>query len=297
MSDRYYVYVYIDPRNLEEFYYGKGKGSRSQAHLQDTGDSVKVARIKAIQQEGLEPIIRIIARGLTSAEALMVETTLIWKLGRTLTNVASGQYVEKFRPPDTFHKRLARFDFENGIYYVNVGEGETRNWDDCLRFGFLAAGGKPKWSDPLRGLEEGDVVVAYLKGAGYVGVGLVRSPAVLKRSVSTTLSNPTLHTTLTTTRTCEYVVRRRVGASSREGRGQVGSEEWPLHDHAYPGIARCPTDHHCVHRRRLWSRSGISGRRRCHLSAASSTEAHLASYRRDCGHVLAASLPAGEGLD
>jgi hypothetical protein len=177
VTDRYYVYVYIDPRNLEEFYYGKGTGSRSHAHLHDEGDSVKVARIKAIQKEGLEPTIRIIARGLTSAEALMVETALIWKLGRTLTNVASGQYVGRFRPPDTFHKRLARFDFENGIYYVNVGEGETRNWADCRRFGFLAAGGHPKWSDAIRGLEVGDVVVAYLKGAGYVGVGVVRSSA------------------------------------------------------------------------------------------------------------------------
>ena len=89
MIDRYYVYVHIDPRNLEEFYYGKGTGARSHAHLQDAGDSVKVARIKAIQKEGLEPLIRIIARGLTSEEALMVETALIWKLGRTLTNVAS----------------------------------------------------------------------------------------------------------------------------------------------------------------------------------------------------------------
>lgn len=178
MTDRYYVYVYIDPRNLEEFYYGKGTGSRSHAHLQDAGDSVKVARIRAIQKEGLEPTIRIIARGLTSAEALMVETALIWKLGRTLTNVASGQYVGHFRPRDTLHKRLARFDFENGIYYVNVGEGETRNWTDCRRFGLLVAGGHPKWSDPLRGLEEGDVVVAYLKGAGYVGVGIVKSRAV-----------------------------------------------------------------------------------------------------------------------
>ena len=26
----YYVYVYIDPRNHEEFYYGKGKGSRQR---------------------------------------------------------------------------------------------------------------------------------------------------------------------------------------------------------------------------------------------------------------------------
>lgn len=178
VSDRYYVYVYIDPRNFEEFYYGKGTGSRSHAHLQDAGDSVKVQRIRAIKAEGLDPIIRIIARGLTSEEALMVETALIWKLGRNLTNVASGQYVGRFRPPDMLHKRLPRFDFENGIYYVNVGEGAHRNWDDCREYGFLTAGGLPRWRDAICGLEVGDVVVAYLKGKGYVGVGVVRSAAV-----------------------------------------------------------------------------------------------------------------------
>ena len=34
----YYVYTYIDPRNLEEFYYGKGKGSRKSAHIFDVAD-------------------------------------------------------------------------------------------------------------------------------------------------------------------------------------------------------------------------------------------------------------------
>jgi hypothetical protein len=36
MSDsnaQWYVYVYIDPRNFEEFYYGKGKGNRKEAHI------------------------------------------------------------------------------------------------------------------------------------------------------------------------------------------------------------------------------------------------------------------------
>lgn len=178
MAGKHYVYVYIDPRNLEEFYYGKGTGSRSHAHLAEDNDSEKVARIKAIRAEGLEPMIRVIARGLTSEEALMVETALIWKLGRTLTNVAAGQFVSRFRPPNTLHKRLARFDFENGIYYFNVGEGPTRNWDDCRTHGFLAAGGGPQWRDQILGIEPGDVVVAYLKGHGYVGAGTVTAGAV-----------------------------------------------------------------------------------------------------------------------
>ena len=44
--------------------------------------------------------------------------------------------------------------------------------------GFLAAGGDPKWSTQLCRLTEGDVVVAYLKGKGYVGVGTVSARAV-----------------------------------------------------------------------------------------------------------------------
>ena len=68
MSD-YYVYVYIDPRNYEEFYYGKGKGSRKDAHLGDAEDSAKTRRISEIKQEGLAPIIRVIARDITESEA------------------------------------------------------------------------------------------------------------------------------------------------------------------------------------------------------------------------------------
>jgi hypothetical protein len=30
MKNDYYVYVYIDPRNFEEFYYGKGRGNRKE---------------------------------------------------------------------------------------------------------------------------------------------------------------------------------------------------------------------------------------------------------------------------
>lgn len=76
MSDDYYVYVYIDPRNLEEFYYGKGKGSRKSAHLQDVSDSEKSRRIKNIKEAGLEPTVRVIASNLTEQEALLVEATL-----------------------------------------------------------------------------------------------------------------------------------------------------------------------------------------------------------------------------
>ena len=62
---------------------------------------------------------------------------------------------------------------EDNVYYVNVGEGPTRCWEDCRDFGFLAAGGGKKWSNQLYRLKENMVVLAYLKNYGYVGIGRV----------------------------------------------------------------------------------------------------------------------------
>jgi hypothetical protein len=39
------VYVYIDPRNYEEFYFGRGRSSRKVAHLNDSADIEKTRRI------------------------------------------------------------------------------------------------------------------------------------------------------------------------------------------------------------------------------------------------------------
>ena len=178
MND-FYVYVYIDPRNLEEFYFGKGRGSRKHAHLTDTSDSDKARRIAAIKQAGLEPIIKVIARNLSDHDALLVEKTLLWKLGRNLTNVSSGHYAENFRPHDTMHVDLHGFDFQTGLYYYNVGEGEHRCWLDYMNFGFISAGQGIGWGKAMQGFQVGDVVAAYLKrnrhGGGFVGIGRVTS--------------------------------------------------------------------------------------------------------------------------
>jgi len=180
-EDIYYVYVYIDPRNYEEFYFGKGKADRKNAHLNKDDDTEKTKRIQSIHKEGLSPIIKVIAKGLTEDEAFLVEKTLIWKLGKNLTNISSGHFSDKFRPHNTLHLDLPYFDFNNGIYYLNVGEGKTRNWEDCSKYGFISAGQDSKWSDPLKRLEIGDIVVAYLKlnnqGGGYVGIGKVTDKA------------------------------------------------------------------------------------------------------------------------
>lgn len=177
----YYVYVYIDPRNFEEFYYGKGKGDRKYSHLDyynDIKENKKTDLIKEIRGGGREPIIKVIATNLTEHEAFLIEKTLIWKLGRQLTNISSGYFAEKFRPHNKMHLDLYGFDYQNGIYYFNVGEPEYRAWADCRKYGFLSAGHGKIWGEQAKSLRVGDIVAAYLSGKGYVGVGVVSESAV-----------------------------------------------------------------------------------------------------------------------
>jgi len=177
-NELYYVYVYIDPRNFEEFYYGKGLGSRKNCHLKDDADTEKTKRIHAIKESGLSPIIRVIAANLTENEAFLIEKTLIWKLGKHLTNKSSGLFSEKFRPHNTLHRPLPGFDFQNAIYYLNVGQGPHRCWSDCRTYGFMSAGQGKRWRDQILGLNVGDLVAAFVTGAGYVGVGRVTASAL-----------------------------------------------------------------------------------------------------------------------
>jgi hypothetical protein len=179
-SEQYYVYVYIDPRNFEAFYYGKGCGSRQFSHLLDTKDSDKTTRINEIRKEGLEPIIRVVAKGLTEDQALLVEKTLIWS-SRGLDNVATGYFKKKFRPSNTLHRRLPDFDYPNQVHYFNVGDGKYRLWEDNVDYSYVGAGQRKAFRDAIRRLHPGDIVVARLNGVGYVGIGRVMSEATPAR--------------------------------------------------------------------------------------------------------------------
>lgn len=179
----YYVYVYIDPRNFEEFYYGKGRGNRKDSHRMDSSDSTKVHRIKVIEKEKQKPIIRVIARNLSEDQALLVEKTLLWKFGKSTENVATGHFKDNFRPKDTMHKELLGFDYQNGIYFYNVGEGEHRNWEDYVRYGFISAGQRETFRKAMLGFSAGDMIAAYIPGRGYVGVGKILTKAKRIRDV------------------------------------------------------------------------------------------------------------------
>jgi len=58
-------------------------------------------------------------------------------------------------------------------FYVSLGEGEERTWEDCRKYGFIS-GGQGKWySQTLTALFPGARVFVNIPGNGFVGVGEV----------------------------------------------------------------------------------------------------------------------------
>jgi uncharacterized protein len=148
----YYVYAYFDPRDYEMLYVGKGKGRRKNAHSPNKVGTAKERQIHEIERAGQKPLIKVVAANLTEEHAFLVEKALIWRTGESLTNVSGGHYADNFRPPNTLHLSLPGFDTEHGIFFVNVGAyfGPHRQWEDCYKYNFLAAGYGREHSAQLR---------------------------------------------------------------------------------------------------------------------------------------------------
>ena len=88
----YYVYLYVDPRNEQPFYVGKGQGERALSHLNEAAESRKCARIAESRAEGKAPRIDILAHALRDEEtAFRIEAAVIDLLGLdALTNEVRG---------------------------------------------------------------------------------------------------------------------------------------------------------------------------------------------------------------
>jgi hypothetical protein len=60
-----------------------------------------------------------------------------------------------------------------GIYFLNVPERAGRRWEEFRSGGYLSTVGCARVLDALSELTPGDVLAAYLRRCGYVGVGIV----------------------------------------------------------------------------------------------------------------------------
>jgi uncharacterized protein len=87
----YYVYIYIDPRDGDVFYVGKGNGNRAFAHLAEKSEHDKVKRIHAIREAGLEPQIEFLVHGLDEETSFRMEAAVIDLFGKDdLSNKVGG---------------------------------------------------------------------------------------------------------------------------------------------------------------------------------------------------------------
>ena len=106
------------------------------------------------------------------------------------------------------HLTLSPQDEWNGKdYYVSVGEGVHRNWEDSRRYGFVSAGGGAWYTRTLKSLQPGHRVFACIPGTGYVGVGIVTESGVPVKEFRVDVdgqSRPILEVPLNAERMFEY---------------------------------------------------------------------------------------------
>ncbi|KZN30069.1 hypothetical protein N480_03750 [Pseudoalteromonas luteoviolacea S2607] len=80
----------------------------------------------------------------------------------------------------------------SGYWFVNVGEGLHRTWEDNMKFGYISAGQGQVYSRGLKRLSIGDKIFAYMKGLGYVGYGEIKSKSMMIRDCLTNEGTPLL---------------------------------------------------------------------------------------------------------
>lgn len=88
-------------------------------------------------------------------------------------------------PPDEVEEKRSKSSVKrtaeawNGRdFYVSLGEGHHRAWDDCRRYGFISAGGGKWYTQTLRNLKVGHRIFVHIPQIGYVGVGEVTAQVV-----------------------------------------------------------------------------------------------------------------------
>lgn len=137
------------------------------------------------------------------------------------------------------------------VFFVMFGNHARRHWADAQKYGFISAGGGPRWSSPLLRLSTGDEVLVYVPKAGYVGRGTVLAESVPIRDFTVgpgqdthpllklPLSSPGLADDVDDDLDCEYVVRiqwdKTVGireAYWRPGLFFRRTTVWPFDDEA-----------------------------------------------------------------
>lgn len=135
--EKYYVYVYLDPRkpgnfvykefsfNFEPIYIGKGNRNRIKHHLKKrlTKNTLFYSKLNKIINSGFEPIFFKLVYSLNEDEALKIESQLINLIGRidietgSLCNMTDGGEIGFSRSPESRKKlSLSKMGDKNPMF-------------------------------------------------------------------------------------------------------------------------------------------------------------------------------------
>lgn len=128
-GDGFYVYFLVDGRTDDIFYVGKGSGDRMKHHRRQTksanGNHVKNARILDCGNALREVVF---ADGLTEADALRLERSLIKRFRESLTNIASGNV----HPMESLIARIDRMIANFLPYHIWIRVASGRQLDSAV---------------------------------------------------------------------------------------------------------------------------------------------------------------------
>jgi hypothetical protein len=135
--------------------------------------------------------IVIVAAGLDSASERIVNYLIerdipINVLFFQVFNTESGQLLSRAWLVDPAETQATAFtggqaaikEPWNGEFYASFGHGDTRDWEEARRFGFISAGGGAWYSGTLNLLRPGDLVWVKVPQHGFGGVGRARGGPV-----------------------------------------------------------------------------------------------------------------------
>lgn len=110
----------------------------------------------------------------------MLDGRLLLHVEQIIPLPVSTEYQIRIRHKEAERRRSASGERWGGFWLINVGEDRRscRSWDESRKYGYISAGGGPKWQREIQKPQPGEYVLAYLNTYGYVGFGRVLSPAV-----------------------------------------------------------------------------------------------------------------------
>lgn len=122
--NKFYIYCYIDPRNDEPFYIGKGCGRRDKVHFSKSSmeqDTLFYRKMRKLKHGRITPIVKRLVENVRELEAVYWETWFICLIGRRdlglgpLSNLTDGgEGVSGRRMPQDEISKRAKVTQNNG---------------------------------------------------------------------------------------------------------------------------------------------------------------------------------------